>query len=331
MNIYDIAKLAGVSIATVSRVVNDSPKVSEKAKEKVRRVMEENNYTPNVFARGLGLGSMKVLGIICPDVADGYMARAVSYLEKNLQGYGYDCILYCSGYDVEDKQQAIERILKKQIDALILVGSDYADDSPEYFQCVQTVAQQIPVLLINGYMEGENIYCVFADDFQAVYDITDELLFAGSKRILFLEDSFSYSAKRKREGYKAALRDRGIPVDDRLILYADKTIHTTRDILLRQRSLSFDSVIASNDSMAVGALKYAHARGIKVPEELNVVGYDNSELSISCEPELTSVDTRVEVLCKTAIDAVMALLNGKDIRKEQMLKCHLVKRKTTNF
>lgn len=311
--------------------MNDSPKVSEKAKEKVRRVMEENNYTPNVFARGLGLGSMKVLGIICPDVADGYMARAVSYLEKNLQGYGYDCILYCSGYDVEDKQQAIERILKKQIDALILVGSDYADDSPEYFQCVQTVAQQIPVLLINGYMEGENIYCVFADDFQAVYDITDELLFAGSKRILFLEDSFSYSAKRKREGYKAALRDRGIPVDDRLILYADKTIHTTRDILLRQRSLSFDSVIASNDSMAVGALKYAHARGIKVPEELNVVGYDNSELSISCEPELTSVDTRVEVLCKTAIDAVMALLNGKDIRKEQMLKCHLVKRKTTNF
>lgn len=311
--------------------MNDSPKVSEKAKEKVRRVMEENNYTPNVFARGLGLGSMKVLGIICPDVADGYMARAVSYLEKNLQGYGYDCILYCSGYDVEDKQQAIERILKKQIDALILVGSDYADDSPEYFQCVQTVAQQIPVLLINGYMEGENIYCVFADDFQAVYDITDELLFAGSRRILFLEDSFSYSAKRKREGYKAALRDRGIPVDDRLILYADKTIHTTRDILLRQRSLSFDSVIASNDSMAVGALKYAHARGIKVPEELNVVGYDNSELSISCEPELTSVDTRVEVLCKTAIDAVMALLNGKDIRKEQMLKCHLVKRKTTNF
>lgn len=85
MNIYDIAKIAGVSIATVSRVVNDSPKVSEKAKEKVRKVMEENNYTPNVFARGLGLGSMKTLGIICPDVADIYMAKAVSYLEKNLQ------------------------------------------------------------------------------------------------------------------------------------------------------------------------------------------------------------------------------------------------------
>ena len=99
MNIYDIAKLAGVSIATVSRVVNDSPKVSAKTSEKVRRIMEENNYTPNVFARGLGLNSIKTVGIVCPDVADTYMAKAVSYLEKNLRGYGYDCVLYCSSYE----------------------------------------------------------------------------------------------------------------------------------------------------------------------------------------------------------------------------------------
>lgn len=83
MNIYDIAKLAGVSIATVSRVVNDSPKVSEKTKAKVRAVMEEQNYTPNVFARGLGLNSMKTVGIVCPDVSDNYMANCVSYLEKD--------------------------------------------------------------------------------------------------------------------------------------------------------------------------------------------------------------------------------------------------------
>lgn len=331
MNIYDIAKLAGVSIATVSRVVNDSPKVSEKAKAKVRKVMEENNYTPNVFARGLGLGSMKTLGIICPDVADTYMAKAVSYLEKNLQGYGYDCILYCSGYDAEDKQQAVERIMKKQIDALILVGSDYADDSPNYFHCIHTVSEQIPVFLVNGDVEDSNIYCVYADDFQAVYDVVDELLFAGSRRILFLTDSFSHSAKRKLEGYKVALRGRGFPIDDKLILYADKTIFATRDTLLRQRSLHFDSVVAANDSMAVGAVKYAYARGLKIPEEVNVIGYNNSELSVCCEPELTSVDTRVEVLCKTAIDSVMALLSGNEIRQKQMVKCHLVKRSTTNF
>lgn len=331
MNIYDIAKLAGVSIATVSRVVNDSPKVSEKAKEKVRKVMEENNYTPNVFARGLGLGSMKAVGIICPDVADTYMARAVSYLEKNLQGYGYDCILYCSGYDAEDKQQAVERILKKQIDALLLVGSDYADESADYYACIKEVSGQLPVVLINGYLEEEHIYCVLADDFQAVYDVTDELLFAGKERILFLTDSDSYSARRKLEGYRAAFKEHGVEINEKWILQTEQGIYATRDMLLRQRNLHFDGVIAVNDSLAVGALKYMHARDIKVPGEINVVGYNNSELSISCEPELTSVDTRPEVLCKTAIDSVMALLSGKSMKQKQMVKCHLVKRSTTDF
>ena len=92
MNIYDIAELAGVSIATVSRVVNGSPRVSEQTRQKVLSVMEENNYTPNVFARGLGLDSMQIIGIICPDVSDSYMASSVAFLERRLRGYDYDCI-----------------------------------------------------------------------------------------------------------------------------------------------------------------------------------------------------------------------------------------------
>lgn len=114
MNIYDIARLADVSIATVSRVVNDSPKVSEKTKQKVRAVMEEQNYTPNVFARGLGLNSMKTVGIVCPDVSDAYMAESVAYLEKSFRNYGYDCILYCSGYEYESKVKSVQMILRKK-------------------------------------------------------------------------------------------------------------------------------------------------------------------------------------------------------------------------
>lgn len=131
VNIYDIAELAGVSIATVSRVVNNSPLVSEKTKNRVLAVMEEYNYTPNVFARGLGLDSMKTIGIVCPNVADSYMARAVAYLERRLRGYGYDCILYCSGYGQADKEQAVELVIKKRIDALVIVGSTYAGRGEE--------------------------------------------------------------------------------------------------------------------------------------------------------------------------------------------------------
>lgn len=331
MNIYDIAKLAGVSIATVSRVVNDSPKVNDKTKEKVLRVMEENHYTPNVFARGLGLNSMKSVGLVCPDVSDNYMAKAVAYLEKNLRGYGYDCILYCSGYDEEDKRQAVELILKKRIDALVLIGSNYADNRDENTSYIKEVAQQIPVFMINGFVEGENIYCTLADDYQAVYDATEELIFSGKRRILFLSNSESFSAMQKRKGYEDAHRNHGLPILEELKLYTENSIHGARNQLLLCRDLVFDSVIATEDGLAIGALKYAKARGISVPGELSVVGYNNSELSISCEPELTTVDARGEILCRSAIDSMMALLSGEKIRQKTIIKCHLIKRHTTDF
>lgn len=328
MNIYDIARLAGVSIATVSRVVNDSPKVSDRTKARVHEIMEQYHYTPNVFARGLGLNSMKTVGIICPDVADTYMARAVSYLEQNLRGYGYDCILYCSGYDTEDKQQAIELILKKKIDALILVGSNYVDDSLNFFP---QEAEPLPVFLINGHVEDERIYCVMADDYQAVYDATDELLFEGRRRILFLANADTFSARRKQAGYEAALAKHRLEADPRLLLFSENEVEATRDLLLRQRDLEFDGVIASEDTLAIGALKYARARGLRVPQELAIIGYNNSRPAICCEPELSSVDNRVEALCRTAIDSLMAVLNGERVEQKQVLRCHLIRRGTTDF
>ena len=334
VNIYDIAKIAGVSIATVSRVVNDSPRVSEKTKRRVRAVMEEYQYTPNVFARGLGLDSMKTIGIICPDVADAYMAAAVAFLERRLREYGYDCILYSSSHQQEKKEQAIELILKKRIDALVLVGSTYAgnggnDDSAGY---IKRAAERIPVFLINGHLEGKNIYSVYSRDYQATFDATSKLIESGRKQILFLTDSRSYSARKKMEGYEAALKSHGLPVKGELKVYTKNQVHYVRDILLSRRDLEFDSVLATDDGLAVGAVKYAHARRKKMPEELSVIGYNNSELSVCCEPELTTIDNTGEKLCNITIDNMMKLLGGqKDIPKEVPVDCCLVKRCTTDF
>lgn len=333
MNIYDIAKLAGVSIATVSRVVNDSPRVSEKTKQKVRAVMEENHYTPNVFARGLGLDSMKTIGIICPDVSDTYMARAVSFLERRLRGYGYDCILYCSGYEQQKKEKALELILKKRIDALVFVGSTYAgygeaDDSVDY---ILAAAEKIPVFLLNGLIKGKNIYSVYSKDEEYAYEAVSGLIEAGRKRILFLTDSHSYSANKKLAGYERALKEHGLPVLGDLKLYMVNQVHYVRDILLARRALVFDSVFATDDGLAVGAVKYAHARGMKIPEELSIIGYNNSELSVCCEPELTSVDNTGEKLCNIAVDNMMKLLKGEGVPSEVPVDCVLVRRCTTEF
>ena len=291
MNIYDIAELAGVSIATVSRVVNDSPKVSEKTKEKVKAVMEQYGYTPNVFARGLGLNTMHTVGIICPDVSDQYMANAVAYLEKRLRRYGYDCILYCSGYELEDKKIAVERILQKRIDSLVLVGSNYAGDGDESdVQYIINAAEQLPVFMINGYIRCPNIYGVLSDSYQATYDAVVELIESGRERILFLYDSNSYSATEKKQGYEDALLDSGLAIEEELELFLPNNIAEVRDYLLEKETLEFDAVVATDDGMAVGAVKYARRKGLTIPEQVNIIGYNNSEYAVCCEPELTSID-----------------------------------------
>jgi len=332
MNIYEIAELSNVSIATVSRVINDSPLVSEKTKQRVRAVMEENNYTPNVFARGLGLNSMKTIGLICPDVSDNYMARAVAYLEKDLRDYGYDCILYCSGYADEDQQIAVNTILQKRIDALIMIGSIYADEDPEAERVnyIREAARQVPVFLINGYVRGKNVYCALCSDYEATYLTVTELIRSGRQRILFLSDSHSYSANQKRRGYEAALQRANIPIREDLIIYTQNRIDIVRDLLLNIPDLDIDAVFTTQDGLAAGALKYAKRRNIAVPEELNIIGYNNSELSVCCDPELSSIESRVDRLCKIVIDSLKLCLKKKTVRDKVYAKGYLIRRATTN-
>lgn len=333
MNIYDIAKLAGVSIATVSRVVNGSNKVSEKTRTRVLSIIEQEGYTPNVFAQGLGLHTMHTVGILVPDISDLYMSCAVSYLEEQLQIYGYDCILSCSGFDPAKKAAHTQMLLSKHIDALILVGSTYSGHGKDPCETdyIRNAALQVPVFLINGSVAGDNIYCSVSEDRQAVFDATTRLIENGRRRILFLTDSRSYSAAEKKAGFLSALEKAGLPADPALQLMAPDEISGVRDLLL-EKKLSFDAAIATDDVMAVGVLKYAAAKGISVPKELAVIGCNNSVLSVSCEPELSSIDNRAGSLCQDTIDHLIAVLGGStDIPQICHASCRLVCRQTTDF
>lgn len=334
INIYDIAKLAGVSIATVSRVVNDSPKVSQKTKDKVLAVMQENEYTPNVFARGLGLDSMKTVGVICPNIADQYMARAVAYLEEGLHQHGYDCILGCSGYKQEERESYVKLMISKRIDTLVLIGSSYTGSGADEFDTdyIREAAESTPVFMVNGKVAGENVYCVYADDYHATYDVTQKLISRGKKKILFMYDSDSFSARQKMAGYEAALSDAGYPIDGTLKFKTKNQIEYTKELLLEYKKLDYDSIVATDDGMAVGALKYAKIKGLSVPEELSIVGYNNSTIAIGCEPELTSVDSKLAVLCRTTIRHMIELLEQEKIPEKNIcVACSTIKRCTTDF
>lgn len=295
--------------------------------------MRSEGYTPNVFARGLGLDSMKTIGIICPNISDDYMAKSVSYLEQSLHEYGYDCLLGCSGYDQESKEKYVSLLLSKRIDALIMVGSTYCGDDPggREVEYIRRAAKQAPVFLINGWIDGKNIYCSNADDFHAEYEVTSALIRRKKKRILFMYDSDSFSARQKMAGYEAALADAGYPVLGELKFYTKNKIHHARDMMLAYKNLEFDAVVATEDGLAVAALKYAKAKGIDVPGELSVVGYNNSPLSISSEPELTSVNSRIEKQCNLAVENMRKVLEGEEVPGRTVVPCEIVKRCTTDF
>ena len=333
MNIYDIAELAGVSIATVSRVINDSPNVAEKTKRRVREIMDAHNYVPSGFSRGLGLNSMKTIGLVCPDAADDYMAKAVARLERSLRDCGYDCILCCSGYGYEDCQIAVSALLRRRVDALVLIGSVYAADDPDdpRVNYIREAAAQAPVFMVNGYVRGENIYCAVCDDYHASRSAAAEMIASGRRKILFLTDMDTVSTNLKRKGCEAALAQAGLKLQGDVNVGLSNQINQTRDYLLKLTDLDVDGIFAANDALAAGALKYAKRKGLSVPGDLCIIGYNNSELSVCCDPELSTIDSRERRLCQIVADFLKLHLSGRQGGGKVYAKGYLIRRGTTDF
>lgn len=334
-NIYDIAKLAGVSIATVSRVINGTAKVSEKTRSKVLAVIDEEGYTPNVFAQGLGTNTMHTIGILVPVITDIYMANAVYYLEEALHEIGYDCILTCTGFHLDQKEQHTSLLLEKHTDALIYVGSTYAGkgESMHETEYIRDAAKKVPVFIINGLVEGENIYSTVSDDMNAVYSVVNSLIKSGRRNIAFLSDSASYSARQKLSGYEKALSDAMIPVRGEYRIHLRKDdIHYVRDLLLGYHDLEIDAAVTVADSIALGVLKYAKIRGLSVPKDLCIVGYNNSVLAIGSDPEITSIDNHIEDVCRLTVNRLNSVLSEEaDVDSSVTVACSLKKRCTTDF
>lgn len=333
MNIYDVSQKAGVSIATVSRVLNGNPNVSETTRQKVLTVMRDIGYTPNVFARGLGLNTMHTIGIMCADSSDPFLANAVYYLEQNLRKNGYDSFLCCTGYDLVNKQKYLQLLLSKRVDAIILVGSSFLEATKKENSYLLKAAETIPIMIINGYISHPNIFCTLCDDQQAVYDVTGHLAGQGRKQILYLYTSRSYSGLQKLSGYKSSILANGLPLQEDLMISCPNDIPVTQSILNNayEKGLRFDAVVASEDQLAVAAVKFAKQHRISVPEDLSIVGYNNSILSGCTDPEITSVDNHVETLCMTTISTLMRVLDGNDVPNKTTISNDIIIRETTNF
>lgn len=334
MTIYDISEKAGVSIATVSRVLNGSNNVSEKTKRKVLDVINQYEYTPNAFARGLGLNTMKTIGILCADSSDLYIAKAVYYVEQLLRSNGYDSILCCSGYDLENKKKSMNLLITKKVDGIILIGSTYILDKDEDNKYITDAATQVPVMLLNAALDAPNVYSILSDDYTSMYEATLHMIESGVKDILYFYNSTSYSGKKKLAGYRSAMESKNLLKSGNLMQFyhgSHEDIPAMAEHLSKvtAKGLAFRGIIAADDTLALGAVKYAREAGLKIPQDLAIIGYNNSMLTNACDPGLTSIDNKLETLCQHLITTLMGVLSGNEMPKKTIFAGELVKRGTT--
>lgn len=334
MTIYDISRKAGVSIATVSRVINGSDKVSVKTRQKVLEVMEDCSYTPNAFARGLGLNTSHTVGIMCADSSDIYLAKAVYHIEQLLRDRGYDSILCCCGYELKNKIKYVNLLLSKKVDSIILVGSNFVEANDADNAYIRDVAKSHPVMILNADFIAPNVYSCLCDDYKAMLGATEELISTGRKNILYVYNSTTYSGTKKLAGYTDAMETHGLsPVTE----YVDRQHDTPAEILkvsdrltaLRNSGAAIDAVLTSEDQLALGAIKFARRAGLSIPEDIAIIGCNNSVLAIANEPEITSIDNRLELLCSQLVTNLTEVLKGNEIPRKTLYSGILVKRGTT--
>lgn len=330
MNIYDISQKSGVSIATVSRVLNQSKNVSEKTRQKVLAVMAEEDYQPNAFARGLTLNTMQTVGLLCADSSDPYLGSAISYTEQALRAHSYDTLLCCTGYEAPQKEKCSDMMLARHVDALIFIGSNFVEPTEERNAYLYRAAAQVPVIILNGLLKGKNIYSVLCDDEEASYLAVQRLFKSGATHPLFLGRSMSFSNRRKQTGFEKACSQAGFPADASQLTQSKGPVGEVCRMLSRHyREHPFDAVLATDDELAIGALKFARKAGIAVPGDLRIIGYNNSLLSICCQPELSSIDNRLQYLCGCAVSLLMELMEGKSVPEKIEVSAELILRDTT--
>ena len=331
MNIYDIAREAGVSIATVSRVINNNSQVKENTRKKVEEILEKHNYTPNAIARGLVVKSMKTVGVLTIDIRDTYYANVAYTIEHEFSKLGFNVILCNTGGDAQEKIKYMKMLAEKKVDGLILVGSVFKDRKLD--KAISDISGKMPIVMVNGFVEAPNIYSIFCDDSYGVSLCVDYLFRKGNKDIIYLQDAETYSAQSKSEGFRQGMKNNGLSLLPYSILRVERGLKGGAQAVeqLLDSGHAFTALIAGEDITAVGAMKKLKELGIDVPGQVSVIGFNNSIISQCCDPDLTSVDNKMESTGIGAVRILNDVLEGRNVASKTVITPDLVVRKSTSL
>lgn len=307
--IYEVSKLAGVSLATVSRVINDSSKVTVKTRKKVLAAIEELGYRPNSMAQSLASKRSNSVGILIPELHGPFFGIMLSSVEKELRDAGKRVVITAGHSDETKERDCIEVLLGSSCDALIL----HIYSVSKHF--IKDLANgSVPIVLLNGYMPEIADRCISLDNEHGGYVATKCLLERGHTNIAYVSGPhWKVDSFKRLSGHKRALKEFGIGVDERLIFEGDFEEASGRQALSHflKLGVSFTGIVCANDEMAAGVMDTARTQGLRIPEDVSVIGFDNVDFTRFLNPKLTSIDCRIDEMGQMAARSVLKSAYGE--------------------
>lgn len=336
MTIYDIARKAGVSASTVSRVINDKPGVGETTKDRIRKLLEEYNYSPNEAARGLVTQSSKIVGILIEDIRISHHTESAYIIEQEMTKRGYTCITLSTGMSPVKKAEYIKILEQRRIEGAILIGSMFG--TREIEKSIKEHLPDIPIMLVNGSLDLPNVRGILVDEEQGVEECVDLLVKKGRRSLTFAVDAITPSNNSKIQGFKNGLKKNGLGDGERFIFYAtdndtapehaiEKGRQATKEIIMKYPEVN--GIIYSIDLLAVGGLQFCHEKKIAVPDQIAVIGSDNTLYGKICIPKLTTLDNKLVEVCQNASRILLEALEGKETPHDMKIFTDIIQRESS--
>jgi len=322
ITLKEIAQLAGVSVSTVSLVLNNRPcRISDSTKDKIRMIAKEHNYRPNAIARSLVMRQSKTLGLIIPDIENLFFSTLAKSLEMNLRKEGYSLIIMNTDEDSEEDYELLNVLVDKGIDGLfIIISNDIYLERQRMIDRLDDL--RIPFIMVDRIFDDYECNKVYFNNFEGSYKATRHLIEAGHKQIACLAHTIATKNTLSRlNGYIHAMRSQGLKVQPEQILLGNYKLQSGYDACRQFLETGCTALLVCNDMMALGVIKYLFEQAYKIPEDYSIVSYDNQLASYLFEVSLTSVDQNVNTLGVYAAQLMLKLLDSGECKGEPVKIC----------
>lgn len=334
ITIYDIAKEANVSVATVSRVLNGTAPVKVSTRAKIEALIQKHQFQPNAMARSLLSKETGIIGVILPDLTNPFFPEVFAGAELEAQESGQTFLL-CNTMGVSAKEsQYLNLMQEKRVDGIIFLGGriNLKDCEPHLVQEIVDHANKIPMVLVNGNLRNNDLIRVVTDEYAGTVFAVRHLIELGHTQIGFIGgESHMTTTSIKLRAFRKTLRDEGLPVKEDWILLDSFSMESGRQLMQKLLEMSErpTAVCCVNDFTAIGAIKTAVDHGLKVPDDISIVGFDDIPLAHHVIPELTTVSQQAKELGRTAVKVLRQMMNKGKVKKLTSLEPQLVIRKST--